>query len=187
MTEVNERGFHPFAYVICVLLAVAATWLFHEFAHWVVGEMLGNHMVMTLNTSYPLLRKYEQPWHESLISAAGPLITLLQAFIFYYLIKKNSGRLMFPFLITCLYMRTLAGIMNLIHLNDEGRISKALGLGPFVLPILMVGILFYLVYEVVQDKKFKGKFITITVLLIMVFSSVLILSDQMFGIKLIPG
>ena len=184
MNKVNERE-SPVLYSIVVLAAVISTWLLHEFAHWCAGELLGNPMIMTLNTCYPATGRYEHPWHEHVISAAGPMVTLLQAFIFYRLIKKQPGKLLFPFLLTCLYMRALAGMMNLIHLNDEGRISKALGIGSFTIPFLMFGILFYLVYDVVGKKEFSGKRIALTVLLIMIFSSGIILSDQSYGITLI--
>ena len=73
------------------LVAVAVTWLVHEFAHWSVGELLGNVMVMTLNTCYPKSGNYLADWHEVAISAAGPLITILQAFIFYFLLQKDKN------------------------------------------------------------------------------------------------
>lgn len=167
-----------FTYVLVTGAAVAATWLIHEFAHWTVGELLGNEMVMTLNTCFPKSGSFRADWHEMLISAAGPLITLLQAFIFYLLLQKDKNKLLFPFLLTALYMRALAGVMNFINLNDEGRVSEELGLGSFMLPFLVFGILFFLVYSIVTRKELGAKIVTITTLLIMLFSSILILSDQ---------
>ena len=75
-------------------------------------------------------------------------------------------------------MRLLAGIMNFINPNDEGRISLDLGLGTFTLSILVVGFLFYLTYDISKIRGFKAKLIVTTTLLIMLFSSILILSDQ---------
>lgn len=173
------------SYVVSTGVAVIATWIVHEFAHWSVGEFLGHNMVMTLNTSYSVDAQYEQSWHPHLISAAGPLISLLEAIIFYSLIKKTGNKLFFPFLLTCLYMRSLAGIMNFINLNDEGRISKALGLGAFTIPFIVFGFLFYLTFDAVRERSYKTKFVVITVLLIMFFSSILILSDQMMHVTII--
>jgi ABC-type spermidine/putrescine transport system permease subunit II len=82
-------------------------------------------------------------------------------------------------------MRTLAGFMNLINLNDEGRISNALGLTPAFLPAVVTGILFYLVYTTIKAQHYKIRLVTSTVLLIMLFSSILILSDQAFNLVLI--
>jgi hypothetical protein len=75
-------------------------------------------------------------------------------------------------------MRFLAGAMNFINPNDEGRISLELGLGKFTLSIVIVGILFYLTYTISKTRAFKTKLIAATTLLIMLFSSILILTDQ---------
>lgn len=183
----SKREFIGVSYVIVTAIAVITTWLIHEFAHWSVGEFLGNNMVMTLNTSYPVNAQYHQPWHQYLISAAGPLLTILEAIIFYFLIKRTGNQSFFPFLLTCLYMRTLAGAMNLINLNDEGRISQALGMGAFTMPFIVFGILFYFNFNVIKKHAFKTKLIVITVLLIMLFSSIVILSDQMMRLIIIKG
>ena len=174
-----------FKYVLITLIAVIFTWMLHEFSHWSIGELLGNEMTMTLNTCYPKSGQYIQNWHATIISSAGPIITLIQAIIIYFLLKRKSERLLFPFLLTCLYMRFLAGVMNFINLNDEGRISKDLGLGTFTLPILVIGILLYLTYDISKAKGFTPKFITLTILLIMLFSSIIILTDQAFGVKIL--
>lgn len=183
----SKRESIGISYVIVTAVAVITTWLVHEFAHWSVGELLGNNMVMTLNTSYPVSAHYHEPWHQHMISAAGPLITILEAITFYFLIRKTGNQSFFPFLLTCLYMRTLAGVMNLLNLNDEGRISQAIGLGAFTIPFIVFGILFYLVFDVIQKRAFRTKLVVITVLLIMLFSSIVILSDQMTRLIIING
>ena len=160
------------------MIVVSFTWTLHEFTHWITGELLGNDMIMTLNTCYSESGQYIKNWHSTVISAAGPIITLIQAITFYYLLKMKSNKSLFPFLLTCLYMRLLAGLMNFINPNDEGRISIDLGLGTFTLSILIVGILFYLTYDISRVRGFKTKLISITTLLIMVFSSIIILTDQ---------
>ena len=89
------------SYVMLTAIAVLSTWIVHELAHWSVGELLGNNMAMTLNTSYSVNSQYGQAWHAHVISAAGPLITLLEAIAFYFLIRKTENKLFFPFLLTC--------------------------------------------------------------------------------------
>lgn len=81
-----------FKFVIYSLLAVVFTIMIHEFTHWTMGELLGYKMRMTLNTVFPIAGKYNKDWHYPLISAVGPLITLLQAIIFYLIIKRYSNR-----------------------------------------------------------------------------------------------
>jgi hypothetical protein len=170
--------------VLVTAIAVLFTWMLHEFAHWLAGEALGNNMAMTLNTSYPVTGHYLAASHDSMVSAAGPIITIIQAGIFYVLLKRNRAAL-FPFLLTCLYMRSLAGVLNIINLNDEGRISKDLGLGTYTLPLIVVAILFYLVYRTVKSKGYSIKFIVGTVLLIMLFSSIIVLADQAMKLRII--
>ncbi|MBC3539521.1 hypothetical protein ACFSC6_18520 [Rufibacter sediminis] len=172
-------------YVLATLAAVVFTWLLHEFAHWTMGELLGNPMTLTLNSSYPTSGRYADASHYNLVSAAGPMITLLQAFIVYLLLKRKELRWLFPFLLTCLYMRFLAGAMNMINLNDEGRISHSLGLGTYTLPLLVIGILGYLTYATCQTRGYKARLTALTFLLIMVFSSGLILADQAWKLHLL--
>jgi hypothetical protein len=169
---------NSYKYVLATLIAVTFTWTLHEFSHWITGELLSNDMIMTLNTCYSKSGQYIKNWHSIVISAAGPVVTIIQAFVFYYLLKFRSDKSLFPFLLTCLYMRLLAGIMNLINPNDEGKTSLDMGLGTFTLSILVVGILFYLTYDISKIRGFKTKLITTTTLLIILFSSIIILTDQ---------
>jgi hypothetical protein len=185
MSQPNEQHTLTLKYVLAIFFSVAATWIVHEFAHWCVGTALGNDMVMTLNACYPVTGKYGEPWHANIISIAGPIITLAQATLFYFLLRKGSSFLVFPFLFLPLYMRTLAGVMNFINLNDEGRVSQAMGIGTLTLPFLFFGILLYFNVDVWSKRKDKPRLIIATLLFTMLFSSVLILSDQFLGIKII--
>ncbi|KAA3440390.1 hypothetical protein [Rufibacter hautae] len=174
-----------FKYVLATLAAVALSWPLHELAHWLTGELLGYDMTMTLNATYPTGRKYLHEWHGHVMSAAGPILTILQALLIYFLLKRNGTTLLFPFLVTCLYMRLMAAGISFLNPNDEARISKALGIGMFTLPLLVSGLLFFLTYDVSKARKLKTKLILWTVFLIMFFSSILILSDQAFKVKLL--
>jgi hypothetical protein len=185
MNQAKKETSIGMGYVLATAAAVGFTWLLHEFSHWITGQLLGESLTMTLNACYPKSGRYTEGWHEIIISAAGPAITLVQAVIFYLLLKRGSGKRLLPFFLTCVYMRLLAGVMNFINLNDEGRISKSLGLGTFTLPLLVVAVLFWLAYDVIKTRRFGTKPVVITTGLIMLFSSVLILADQAFKIKIL--
>jgi hypothetical protein len=172
-------------YVLVTLLATLFTWEVHELAHWLTGELLGNDMVMTLNTGYPEAGQYKHERNAILIDAAGPFITVLQAVVVYMLIKKGRSLNLLPLLLAPFYMRTLAAFFNLINLNDEGRISKALGIGTFTLPIIVALVLFYMVYDAMKARRLPLRIIFVSLLIILVTSSILILSDQIFKIKLL--
>jgi hypothetical protein len=185
MSQSGKQAEVSFKYILMTLIAVGLSWLIHEFAHWATGELLGNAMSMTLNTAYPRSGNYKAENDAMIVDAAGPIITLIQALVFYFILRKSGGNLLFPFLLVPLYMRTVAGIMNFINLNDEGRISRDLGIGPLTIPLLVFGILGYLAYTTSTFKGYNGKFIASSILLIMLLSSVLILVDQALKIILL--
>lgn len=173
-------------YVMATLIAVIFTWILHEFAHWLTSESFGHETIMRLNGTSPIDGKSVTDWQKTLISASGPLITLIQALTIFVVLKSdNWNKNLYPFLFTAFYMRLMAGIMNFINPNDEGRISAFLGIGTFTLPIIMAGLLFFLVYTISKKHHLGWKFQLTTTLIVMIFSSILILSDQFFGIRIL--
>ncbi len=162
-----------------VILAVAFTWLIHEFAHWAMAKALGYSPVMTMNTVSLNGTHYREDWHALLVSAAGPIITIIQAaLVYWWLAVKGWQRWLYPYLFLALYTRALAGAMNMINLNDEGRIGHDLGIGDYTLSIIVSAFLFMLVWKATQREKPGWRFVTYTLFLIMLFSSILILSDN---------
>jgi len=172
-------------YILLTGCAVIATFLIHEFAHWDMGQFLGYDMVMTLNTVYPVKGSYDQAWHYTLISAIGPLITLSQAFVMYFLIKRNHNQNLYPFLFVCFYMELLSGVMNLINPNDLGRISTSFGLPLLTLPIIFIVVQSYLLYKTTKRECYSTKFILLTLFSTMFFSSVWILMNNAFLLRVI--
>ncbi len=140
---------------------------------------------MSLNsTSYS---KGQNPTgqHQQFISAAGPIITLVQAFIAFLALKKAWNKFAYLFLLVPLYMRVLAGSMNVVNLNDEGRISSYLGIGTFTLSIVVCGLLVFKVFLISKKYRLTVRLQLGSVLLIMLFSSVIILTDQFFSVRLL--
>ena len=75
-------------------------------------------------------------------------------------------------------MRILAGVMNVIHPNDEGRLSRTFGLGLWTLPLLVAATLLYLVIRASRPERYGWQFHTISVILVIAFSSAVILLSQ---------
>tara|TARA_R110001606_G_scaffold103163_6_gene225878 strand:+ start:4880 stop:5431 length:552 start_codon:yes stop_codon:yes gene_type:complete len=176
-----------FKYVLAIIIAVIFTWSFHEFAHWLTSELLGYKATMRINGTSLVNGQDPTDLHKSIISASGPIVTIVQGLItFLLLIKsKNWNKYLYVFLFTAFYMRIMAGLMNFINPNDEGRISAFLGIGTFTLPIIVSGLLFFMVYKTSKKHKLNWKFQLWTTILIMVASSILTLSDQFLGIRII--
>ena len=172
-------------YTFALASAVLFTWLLHEFFHWLTGTLLGYESIMYLNaTSYA---KGENPSqvHRLIVTASGPIITLLQAVLAYLLLNQRWSKYLYSLLFLPFYMRLLAGLMNFISLNDEGRIGDELGIGIFTLSFIIVSLLFYLILRISRQYNLNLKFHLTTVLLTMFFSSFLIIMDQFLKIRIL--
>jgi hypothetical protein len=174
-----------YKFIFYCLLAVVFSFMIHEFAHWVMGECLGNKMRMTLNTGYPVALKYNKDWHFAVVSSVGPLVTLLQAIIFYLLIRRYSNRNLYPFLFTCFYLELLSGILTFRNPNDLGRIGVYLNIGLFTLPTLFIIIHFLLVYRTCKRENYKWRFILTTLFFVILFSSLWVGVNQLHQVILI--
>jgi len=131
------------AYALMFVPAALLTWLPHEFAHWLMGELLGYDMWMSLNRGG--LKGggvYDSALDRSLVDAAGPLITCIVAITALVLIRKTGNLLIYPFLFLQFYMRAVALAISVVSQpNDEARISLELGLPLWLLPGIVVALL----------------------------------------------
>lgn len=183
MSFTSKNNTITLSYCVITALAVFVTWELHEFAHWATGTASGYDMVMTLNKTYSLTGVTNS--QAQLISAAGPVVTLLEAIVIFLVMRyRNSGSL-YAFLFTCFYCRLFAAFISFLNLNDEARISKYLGIGTFTLPLIMSAVLFMLVYNTSRRYGFNGRFNAATLGLVIFFSSVIILADQFFHVRLL--
>ncbi|PIB38535.1 hypothetical protein [Maribacter sp. 4G9] len=173
-------------YIISTLIIVIFTWIIHEFTHWITSESLGYESIMRLNSVSLENEQERTEWHKIYISASGPVITIFQAILAFSILKtKGWNKFVYPILFVPFYMRLLAGIMNFINPNDEGRISEFLGIGLFTISIIISGFLFFLVFKISKKYRLNWKFNFWTTIITMVVSSIIILSDQFFGIRIL--
>ncbi|MBL0152381.1 MAG: hypothetical protein IPP93_02400 [Chitinophagaceae bacterium] len=172
-------------YIILCALAVFLTWILHEFSHWSAGELLGLHMTMSLNRTFQLHAETSSVSNAVIISIAGPLFTLCQAVIVFFIIKKTKNWFLYPFLLVCFYMRFFAALVSFRKLNDEAWVSKLLGIGAYTLPIIFSGILFLLVYNTSHTNRYSRRFNLSTLGFIILFSSLLIVADSVFKIRIL--
>ena len=181
----NEQKI-TFKYLIACMGAVLLTWLIHEFTHWITAESLGYDSILRLNSVSPATGHQWRGLHNVYVSATGPLITIIQAVLAFVLfVNKGWIKTLYPFLFTPLYMRLLAGGMNFIKPNDEGRISEYFGLGVFTLSIVVCLFLLFLVYKISKSYQLSWKFNGWTIIIIMFASSLLILGDQILNIRIL--
>ncbi len=116
-------------------LVFLITNLLHEGGHWLMGAALGLEMQFGLNAVTYL--PPTEPWQRALADAAGPLVTIVQAIIAYVVVRKSASLKAFAFLYAAAFMRMVAGLVSVLHPNDEARLGMYLGLGKWTLPVLV--------------------------------------------------
>lgn len=137
-----------------LIVATFLTFFFHELSHWIAFELLGYNAGFTLNgtsandTSIKLIKV-----HRIITSASGPIFTIIQGVVFYFVLKKHKNIMLYPFLFLPFIMRLGAAWANQIQPNDEGRISLDLGFNLYTISTIVVLFLFFLVYKTSKNNK----------------------------------
>jgi hypothetical protein len=139
-TSVFDARFYVWLFVAGFL-----TFVLHEAAHWGAGQVLGYPMNVRLNGVDFLTPASASD--QAIADAAGPLITILQAIIGFFLVQRRRSVLAFAFLYFAAFMRLLAAGVSVFHPNDEARLSSYFGLGMWTLPIVVAAGLLFLVWR----------------------------------------
>jgi hypothetical protein len=124
-----------------------ASYLFHEFGHWIVGEILGNNMVYTLNNVWPRNGHYFAASNELHVIMGGPVFTILLSLFFLLIIEKYKTRVAYPFVLFQFVLRFLSHAVGGFAKQDEAIISAILGLGTYTVAIIVLLILFLMVWR----------------------------------------
>ncbi len=134
----NNRPVRATFYAWFAFVAVA-TYLVHEAAHWIVGAALGYPVSYGINSVIPGTPM--TPIDHILMSAAGPAVTVVTALVAFLFVMRRGSLIGYAVLYFALFMRVVAAGISVLNLNDEARISDMLGLGPWLLPCLVVIVL----------------------------------------------
>lgn len=171
-----------FKYICICIVAVFITFLLHEGAHYITGEILGYDMWMNLNSAgLKNNGTYATEWHKQLVSAAGPIFTIAQALVIFFIIKKSKNLNWYPFLFVTALMRFFAAVISLLVMaNDEARVSEWLGIGKMTLPIIVSLFLIGLIIKTVLEQKIPWKFNLVTFLIISANITALVYLNQYF-------
>jgi hypothetical protein len=123
------------------------TYLFHEFGHWLVGEVLGNDMILSLNNATSRSEHYINQTHNLYISLGGPVFTILQAAIFLVVIEITKSIYAFPFVFFASFSRFFSIVFGGFSLQDEARITSLLGIGTYSFAVIVILILFIITWR----------------------------------------
>jgi hypothetical protein len=127
------------------IAAFLISYLIHEAAHWLMGATLGMDVQFRLNAVRYL--SPTTPWQRALADAAGPLVTIAQALLAYFMVQRGASVRAFAFLYVAAFMRFAAGVVSIVYPNDEARLSLAAGLGKWTLPVVVAAGLVVLAYK----------------------------------------
>lgn len=134
-----------------------ASYLFHEFGHWIIGELLGNNMAYSLNGAWPKSGLYIDESHALYSSIGGPVFTILQSLIFLLIIEKYRSVYAYPFVFFAFFIRFFALVFGGFSKQDEAVISSKLALGDYTLAIIVLLILSLSVWRASRNLKFDLK------------------------------
>jgi hypothetical protein len=123
------------------------TYLFHEFGHWFIGEILGEKMLLSLNNAAPWNGYYVEKTHELYILIGGPAFTILQAIIFWAVIKIKKSIYVFPFIFFAAFCRFFSIIFGGFNRQDEAKISSILNIGAYTAAIIVMIVLLLIVWR----------------------------------------
>jgi hypothetical protein len=125
--------------------AAYASYLFHEFGHWTLGEVLGNRMVFSLNFVWPENGRYLQAGHELYSSIGGPAFSILQATMAFLVIERRKVLYAYPFAFFPMFSRFFSDLLGGYAQQDETRISVLMGTWTYLVAIIVLAILLLIV------------------------------------------
>ena len=134
--------------VALLMIPVAfLTYLFHEFGHWIVGELFGNKMLYSLNGVSPVSGSYVNETGKLFEAMGGPAFTILQAIIFLIVIQKTKSTYAYTAVFFAGFVRFFAIFFGGFKLQDEAHISAMLNIGPYTAAAIVLVILFIIVWK----------------------------------------
>ena len=123
------------------------TYLFHEFGHWIIGEILGNDMMLSLNSSNVRSGGLISDTHNLYISIGGPAFTILQALIFLLITEKTKSIYAYSVLFFAVFCRFFSIIFGGFSEQDEARISTMLNINEYLIAVIVLLILFMILWK----------------------------------------
>ena len=129
--------------VLIFILSAFFSNFFHEFGHWIVGEILGNDMLISINQVRPKSGEYIGNT-ELFVLCGGPIFTIILSITFLCLIEKYKILYFYPVIFYEFFSRLLTQILK-FDLQDEAKVSALLGvegIGKYAIAIIVLIILF---------------------------------------------
>lgn len=144
------------------------SYLFHEFGHWIVGEILGNDMIYSLNYVWPKDGYYINESDYLYVSVGGPAFTILLAVTFLLFLEKYSSIYAYPGLLFQFVFRFFSLVFGGFSKQDEARVSLMMEIGTYTIGIIVLLILLLFVirasYKLKIGLRQNGYFFAVSIL-----------------------
>lgn len=173
-------------YLIVMIIATFLTFFFHEMSHWLAYELLGFDAGFTLNGAS--IKDSTQKLSKAqriITSACGPIFTIIQAVIFYFILNKNKKLMLYPFLFLPFVMRLGASWANKFKPNDEGRISLDLGLNLYTVSTVVVIFLFFLVFKISKKNQIPLVLNLVTFMISIILMFIIAYLDSIYKFRFV--
>ncbi len=133
--------------VIVLFIPIAfITYIFHEFGHWLFGELLGNEMTLSLNNSAPKSGYFIDESHALWSAVGGPFFTMLQAFVFLLISWITKSIYAYSVTFFAIFSRFFSIVFGGIDLQDEAKIASMLGIDKYIIAAFVLTILFLILW-----------------------------------------
>jgi hypothetical protein len=144
--------------------AAYASYLFHEFGHWSVGEILGNRMVFSLNLVWPKNGHFLQASHALYSSIGGPGFSILQAALAWIVIEKFKTLYAYPFAFFPMFSRFFSDFLGGFEKQDEAGMAAMMGTWKYLPAVIVLAILLAIIircsYRLNLDARTNGYVLT---------------------------
>ena len=118
------------------------TYFFHEFGHWIIGELFGNEMTLGLNSCAPSSGHFINDSHALWSAIGGPAFTIIQALIFLVIIHKTKSIYAYSVVFFAIFSRFFSIVFGGLDLQDEAGIASLIGTNKYLIATIVLLILF---------------------------------------------
>lgn len=134
--------------VIILFIPIAfCTYIFHEFGHWIFGELLGNDMTLGLNNASPKSGYFIDESHALWSAIGGPLFTIIQAFVFLLITWITQSIYAYSVAFFAIFSRFFSIVFGGINLQDEAGIASMLDTDKYLIAAIVLTILFLILWR----------------------------------------
>lgn len=134
--------------VILFMIPIAFfTYLFHEFGHWIFGEIMGNDMTFSLNNSTPKSGFFIHDSDALWSAIGGPAFTIIQALVFLLITWITKSIYAYSIAFFAVFSRFFSIVFGGLNLQDEAGIASMLDVNKYLVAACVLTILFLILWR----------------------------------------